>query len=73
VKSLAGADYKVVNPFGAVEDVQVRDLSTGGIVASASQAKSDQTIEFKTENDHLYVVERKAQPLEKAPLIGRKP
>jgi hypothetical protein len=69
IKSLTGNPCKVIQPFDEGTHVVVRDLGTGSIVATIPHAKIEQGVEFKTDNDHMYVVERRDIPLEKVPVL----
>jgi len=59
VKSLYGNPIDVINPWGT-EAVQVRKLSDNGITLSSSDAE----LQFSTEQNGIYVVERVAKHLD---------
>ena len=69
IQSLAGSPCHLVQPFGEDVDVQVRDLESGKIVKQIGAAETDQIISFDTTVKHIYVIERKEQPLETVPVI----
>lgn len=67
VQSLAGNLCRIVQPFGKEVEVQVRDLTAGKVVVD-TKAQEDQIIEFDTLAKHVYVIQRKEQPLENIPM-----
>jgi alpha-L-fucosidase 2 len=71
IKSLAGNSCTVIQSFEQGENVVVRDLAAGTIVAEATAARADQPVNYKTIPGQVYVVERENIPLEKVPLIQR--